>query len=70
MRLCVNDKGERQDESVLHGGVFAVNELTVIASESYNSFAAKLQTEIAEAVGDRPVKVQMELFKVLLWWSM
>ncbi|MBQ8154558.1 MAG: DEAD/DEAH box helicase family protein [Prevotella sp.] len=63
MRLCVNDKGERQDESVLHGGVFAVNELTVIASESYNSFAAKLQTEIAEAVGDRPLKVQLELFK-------
>lgn len=63
MRLCVNDKGERQDESVLHGGVFAVNELTVIASESYNSFAAKLQTEIAEAVGDRPMKVQLELFK-------
>ena len=63
MRLCVNDKGERQDESVLHGGVFEVNELTVIASESYNSFAQKLQTEIAEAVGDRPVKVQADLFK-------
>ena len=62
MRLCVNDKGERQDESVLHGGVFDVNELTVIASESYNSFAAKLQTEIAEAVGDRPQKVQPSLF--------
>ncbi|MBR2776425.1 MAG: DEAD/DEAH box helicase family protein [Prevotella sp.] len=62
MRLCVNDKGERQDESVLHGGVFNVNELTVIASESYNSFAAKLQTEIAEAVGDRPVKIQPSLF--------
>ena len=62
MRLCVNDKGERQDESVLHGGVFEVNELTVIASESYNSFAQKLQTEIAEAVGDRPVKVQADLF--------
>ena len=63
MRLCVNDKGERQDESVLHGGVFEVNELTVIASESYNSFAQKLQTEIAEAVGDRPVKVLADLFK-------
>ena len=63
MRLCVNDKGERQDESVLHGGVFEVNELTVIASESYNSFAQKLQTEIAEAVGDRPVKVQADLFR-------
>ncbi len=62
MRLCVNDKGERQDESVLHGGVFEVNELTVIASESYNTFATKLQTEIAEAVGDRPQKVQPSLF--------
>ena len=62
MRLCVNKLGERQDESVLHGGVFEVNELTIIASESYNSFAAKLQTEIAEAVGDRPVKVTPELF--------
>lgn len=63
MRLCVNDKGERQDESVLHGAVFDVNELTVIASESYNSFASKLQTEIAEAVADRPQKVQPSLFK-------
>lgn len=62
MRLCVNDKGERQDESVLHGGVFEVNELTVIASESYNTFASKLQTEIAEAVDDRPIKVQPSLF--------
>lgn len=62
MRLCVNDEGERQDENVLHGRVFEVNELTIIASESYNSFASKLQTEIADAVGDRPVKVQPSLF--------
>ena len=66
MRLCVNSKGERQDESVLHGGVFDVNELTVIASESYNSFASKLQTEIAEAVADRPLKVQATLFKDMM----
>lgn len=62
MRLCVNSRGERQDESVLHGRVFEVNELTVIASESYNSFATGLQAEIAEAVGDRPIKVQPALF--------
>ena len=62
MRLCVNSDGERQDENVLYGSVFEVNTLTIIASESYNSFAAKLQTEIAEAVADRPVKVQKELF--------
>lgn len=66
MRLCVNSQGERQDESVLHGRVFEVNELTVIASESYNSFAAGLQAEIAEAVGDRPVKVQPALFVDML----
>lgn len=62
MRLCVNKDGERQDENVLYGNVFDVNELTVIASESYNSFAAKLQTEIAEAIADRPQKVTRELF--------
>ena len=66
MRLCVNQNGERQDENVLHGGVFEVNELTVIASESYNSFATKLQTEIADAVGDRPAKVNTQLFLNLL----
>ena len=62
MRLCVNDQGERQDENVLHGRVFEVNELTVIASESYQTFASKLQTEIADAVGDRPMKVTDNLF--------
>lgn len=66
MRLCVNSNGERQDENVLHGSVFDVNELTIIASESYKSFADKLQTEIAEAVGDRPVKVQPSLFDGML----
>ena len=66
MRLCVNKYGERQDENVLHGRVLEVNELTVIASESYDSFARKLQTEISEAVGDRPVKVQPSLFLDML----
>jgi len=66
MRLCVNKDGERQDESVLHGGVFEVNSLTIIASESYSNFAGKLQTEIAEAVGDRPIKVTPSLFEGLL----
>lgn len=36
--------------------------LTVIASESYESFAKGLQTEIAEAVADRPKRVTQELF--------
>ena len=63
MRLCVNQQGERQDEEVLNGDVFSINNLTVIASESYASFADALQKEIAEAVADRPVVITAELFR-------
>ena len=62
MRLCVNDKGERQDADVLGDAVFDTNILTVIASESYDDFAKKLQTEIAEACDSRPVVVTATLF--------
>lgn len=54
LRLCVNQDGERMDENALGDDVHAVNVLTVIASESYDSFAKGLQTELAEAVADRP----------------
>lgn len=62
MRLCVNDRGERQDADVLGDAVFDTNILTVIASESYDDFAKKLQTEIAEACDSRPVVVTPTLF--------
>ncbi len=62
MRLCVNDRGERQDADVLGDAVFDTNILTVIASESYDDFARKLQTEIAEACDSRPVVVTPTLF--------
>ena len=62
LRLCVNQRGERQDANVL-ADVFAVNELTVVASESYADFANGLQKELAESLGDRPTKVTPELFK-------
>lgn len=63
MRLCVNELGERQDADVLgFDGVFNTNILTVIASESYELFAAGLQREIVEACADRPVKVDTVLF--------
>ena len=62
MRLCVNAKGERQDADVLGDAVFNTNVLTVIASESYDDFAKKLQTEIAEACDSRPVVVTATLF--------
>ena len=64
MRLCVNEKGERQDADVLgEEHVFDTNVLTVIASESYEDFATSLQHEIAEACADRPVKVTVHLFE-------
>ena len=63
LRLCVNQDGERMDANVLGNDVHAVNVLTVIASESYDSFAKGLQTELAEAVADRPVAVTADLFK-------
>lgn len=62
LRLCVNQDGERMDTNVLGEEVQNVNVLTVIASESYDSFAKGLQTEIAEAVADRPRAVTAELF--------
>ncbi len=46
LRLCVNQNGER-----LRG--FDVNTLTVIATESYEQFAEKLQQEIEEDTGIR-----------------
>ena len=62
LRLCVNQSGERMDTNVLGNDVHNINILTVIASESYDSFAKGLQTEMAEAVSDRPCAVTVELF--------
>lgn len=63
LRLCVNQDGERMDANALGNDVHTVNVLTVIASESYESFAKGLQTEMADAVAGRPVAVTAELFK-------
>ena len=62
LRLCVNQDGERMDANVLGEDVHNVNVLTVVASESYDDFAKKLQTEIAEAISDRPMAVTEKLF--------
>lgn len=63
LRLCVNQDGERMDSNILGNDVHNVNVLTVIASESYNSFAKGLQDELADAVANRPVAVTVDLFK-------
>jgi len=46
LRLCVNQNGERQRG-------FQINTLTVIATESYEQFAEKLQKEIEDETGIR-----------------
>lgn len=63
LRLCVNQNGERQDEQNLgREQVQEVNQLTIIASESYESFAKGLQKEIADSLGARPKKVTQDFF--------
>ena len=62
LRISVNDQGDRMDSTALGEEVHNVNVLTIIASESYDSFAKSLQTELAEIVADRPIKVTIELF--------
>ena len=63
LRLCVNQNGERMDTNALGDDVHNINVLTVIASESYDDFAKGLQTELAEAVADRPRAVTPQLFE-------
>lgn len=64
LRLSVNQNGERMDENSLsREEIHDINILTIIANESYDSFARGLQSEIAEAVADRPRKVEANLFR-------
>ena len=51
------------DSNVLGRDVHNTNVLTVVANESYDSFARCLQEEIAEVVADRPREVKADLFE-------
>lgn len=62
MRLCVNQSGIRQDFDAIGDEVHEINKLTVIASESYESFAKGLQSEIASTLKERPQKANIEFF--------
>lgn len=67
LRLAVNKYGERQDEAALgHDMVQEVNTLTVIANESYDSFAKGLQSELQEVLDSRPKCVDTSLFANLV----
>ena len=60
LRICVNNNGERMDYSVLEGNFHIINNLTVIASESYDKFAEALQTEMVDSLSSRPTRLTME----------
>lgn len=62
LRLCVDQNGNRIDSETPGVEVHDINVLTVIASESYESFAKGLQSEIAETLSERPQKANVELF--------
>lgn len=67
LRICVNNDGDRMDYKVLENNFHNVNTLTVIASESYDSFAKSLQTEMADSLTNRPTKLTMDwLFNKVL----
>lgn len=62
LRLCVNERGVRQDSDVLGEEVQKINRLTVIASEGYAEFVADLQKKIREDLYDRPTKADTDYF--------
>jgi len=66
LRICVNSHGDRMDSSVLEGEFFDVNKLTVVASESYDSFARELQNEIVKSLSERPVKLTIDVLNDLV----
>lgn len=63
LRVCVNSSGERMDNSVLESSFFDVNNLTVVANESYDKFAKDLQKEILDSLSDRPIKLTPDVLK-------
>lgn len=63
LRLCVNQSGNRMDAESCQEAVHDINTLTVIASESYSSFVADLQSDIKTVLYDRPTVATNEYFK-------
>ncbi|MBQ8644621.1 MAG: DEAD/DEAH box helicase family protein [Candidatus Methanomethylophilaceae archaeon] len=61
LRLCVDSKGRRMDVEECGDLIHAINRLTVIASEGYDTFVKGLQSEISEIIRQRPRKVDKEL---------
>ena len=63
LRLCVNQDGNRMDVQNCGDSVHEINTLTVVASESYKTFVADLQSDIKTVLYDRPTVATSEYFK-------
>jgi type III restriction enzyme len=63
LRIAVNQYGERMDFSALDDRFFDVNTVTIIANESYDTFANELQREIFDSLSHRPIIVEVPLFE-------
>lgn len=62
LRICVDINGIRQDKEFLGEDVHEINQLTVIANESYTDFTAALQRETREALRDRVTAASQDYF--------
>ncbi|MDE5881056.1 MAG: DEAD/DEAH box helicase family protein, partial [Muribaculaceae bacterium] len=62
LRICVDKNGIRQDKELLGDDVHEVNQLTVIANESYTNFTTALQRETREALRDRVTAASQDYF--------
>ena len=63
LRLCVNQDGNRMDVQSCGDAVHEINTLTVVASESYKTFVADLQSDIKTVLYDRPTAATSDYFK-------
>ena len=63
MRICVNQRGERQDVDVLGPEFFKVNSLTVIADEDYQTFVNGLQNETLSVIRPRSQPVTPQILQ-------
>lgn len=62
LRICVDKNGIRQDKELLGDDVHEVNQLTVIANESYTDFTSALQRETREALRERITAASQDYF--------
>lgn len=65
LRIAVDKDGNRMDVEALDAEFFNINTLTVVASESYDTFAKELQNEIVASLSGRPTRLEVSVFKDL-----